>query len=331
MEAKSNWQAKYFKLRNNFNNLLKEVSIDSVTSEKIQKLVQSRKDDESWSDFFYQRFTKGPDNPLAVASAELETFLDFTKPYISLVNGSYAIGKRGSLRVFSKPDELLGRSGHGIDDTAIGWLHQPGSNQPEPLYRRQLPGYRIKKGSIDSETGLISYFLSTKKGLVPILLEFTLECCASCNAVFPLPIDSTKNNQFQLIYTDTITAFCYSCRKRYRSQNGRKTLHPTIRSRYRENQKQRISGIMRDLMPHEDEFSDAQIAKVIKRVRKSEFAPKLSESDKKHIMAQLLKKPRKCVWCGDLLPRKARSDKKTCSETCRKQLSLHNGVGRFSQ
>jgi len=35
---------------------------------------------------------------------------------------------------------------------------------------------------------------------------------------------------------------------------------------------------------------------------------------------------RRCLWCGDPLPMESRADRRTCSDLCRKLLSLRKGV-----
>lgn len=35
---------------------------------------------------------------------------------------------------------------------------------------------------------------------------------------------------------------------------------------------------------------------------------------------------RRCLWCGDPLPITSRADRRTCSDLCRKLLSLHEGA-----
>lgn len=37
---------------------------------------------------------------------------------------------------------------------------------------------------------------------------------------------------------------------------------------------------------------------------------------------------RRCLWCGDPLPITSRADRRTCSDLCRKLLSLRKGAQR---
>lgn len=324
-EAPEALQPKYIRIRTKFDNVLNDLRDNPEVSDKIQSLVQSKKKNESWSEF-YERFTHEPDNPLASAQLELETFLNTKKPYILLTNGAYTIGNKNGLRIFEVPDEILGDGIPSEDDKAIGWLYRPDSDQPEPLYKRQLPAHRIRRDHLDPKTGLHSYSLATKKGKIPIILEFTLERCALCNAIFPRYFKADEITKFQPI-SDITKTFCYPCRKKYISRNGKKTLHPKIRAWYRDAQKKQVADFIDDT--YQVTGTD-DVSEKISIIQESYLNRKLSESDKRNIIAQLQKPRRRCSWCGASFPDDTRANKKTCSMKCRKQLSLHKGKGNYS-